>query len=171
LSNIFSEDGSNTTVYESMQKFLVEYNISKIDDFFDEYLKYKKFVKKYKLEEDFTPNEMVKQIKKIKQKISTNIKLVESFLLGGKKIITSFESFFVFKEKYEHAKEYEDFIAKSPKQKADFLERINDYISFTKRLISKKPELAELPKDELVKFSSLCENFKDKHKKEISKFD
>ncbi len=171
LSNIFSEDGGNTTVYESMQKFLVEYNISKIDDFFDEYLKYKKFVKKYKLEEDFTPNEMVKQIKKIKQKISINIKLVESFLLGGKKMITSFESFFLFKEKYEHAKEYEDFISKSSKQKSDFLERINDYISFNKRLISKKPELSESPKEDLINFSILCENFKDKHKKEISKFD
>ena len=171
LSNIFSQDGGNTTVYESMQKFLVEYNISKIDDFFDEYLKYKKFVKKYKLEEEFAPNEMVKQIKKIKQKISINIKLVESFLLGGKKMVTSLEDFFIFKERYEHAKEYEDFISKSSKQKAEFLDRIDDYISFTKKLIAKKPELSESPKENLVNFSILCESFKDKYKKEISKFD
>lgn len=171
LSNIFIEKIGNTTIYEAMQNFLIEYNISKIDDFFDEYLKYKKFIKKYKLEEEFSSNEIVKHIKKIKHKISSNIKLVEHFLLGGKKIISACEEFFIFKEKYETMKEYQEFIDKSPKQKSDFLERINDYVSFTKKLFAKKPELSELPKEELVKYSLLCENFKEKYKKEINKYD
>lgn len=170
LSNITIED-SQTSVYETIQKFMVEYNISKIDDFFDEYLKYKKFVKKFKFEEEYTANEMLKQIKKIKQKISVNIKLVQSYLLGGKKVTIAFENYFIFKEKYGNSQEFEDFISKSPKQKSEFLERIDDYISFTKKLFLKKPELKEIPKAELAKFSTLSENFKEKYKKEISKYD
>ncbi|MDK2819508.1 MAG: DUF4011 domain-containing protein, partial [Mycoplasmataceae bacterium] len=171
LSNIFIEGFENTSVYETIQRFMVEYNISKIDDFFDEYLKYKKFIKKFKFEEEYTANEMLKQIKKIKQKISVNIKLVESYLLGGKKTTTTFENYFVFKEKYGNSQEFEDFVSKSSKQKSEFLERIDDYISFTKKLFSKKPELKEIPKEELTKFSILSENFKEKYKKEISKYD
>lgn len=171
LSNIVLESVGNTTVYESMQKLIVEYNISKIDDFFDEYLKYKKFIIKYKLEETYSNSEMVKHIRKIKSKISLNIKLVESYLLGGKKLITLFDNFFEFKEQYETRSEYNDFILKSPKQKTDFLNRIHEYISFTKKLYSKKPELKEYEKSELTKISSLCENFKEKYKKEIVKYD
>ncbi|MGL5617452.1 MAG: AAA domain-containing protein [Metamycoplasmataceae bacterium] len=171
LSNIFIEGFGNTTIYQVVNNFLVEYNISKIDDFFDEYLKYKKFVKKFKLEDEFTPNEIMKQIKKIKHKISTNIKLVEYFLLGGKKLISVFEEFFEFKTKYENIKEYQDFMDKTQKQKYDFLERIHDYISFTKKLFAKKAELTELPKQELIRYSMLCEEFKEKYKKEINKYD
>ncbi len=171
LSNISIESSKNTTIYETMQKLMIEYNISKINDFFDEYLKYKKFIKKYKLEEMKSDSEIIKHIKKIKSKISLNIKLVESYLLGGKKLNILFENFFEFKQKYENKKEYEDFIVKSPKQKSDFLERIDDYIFFTKKLFSKKPELKEVSKEELIGFSNLCENFKDKYKKEIARYD
>ncbi|MGL6125154.1 MAG: AAA domain-containing protein [Metamycoplasmataceae bacterium] len=171
LSNIFIEGFGNTTIYQTMSNFLIEYNISKIDDFFEEYLKYKKFVKKYKLEDELTPNEIMKQIKKIKHKISGNIRTVEYFLLGGKKLVSTFEEFFEFKKKYEHIKEYQDFIEKSQKQKFDFLETINEYLSFTKKLLAKKPEMGELSKKELIEYSMLCENFKEKHKKEINKYD
>ena len=171
LSNIFVEGLGSTSVYETMQKILVDYNISKIDDFFDEYLKYKKFIKKYKLDENNSQSEMIKQIRKTKQKIASNIKLVEYFLLGGKKTFSIFESFFEFEEKYKNVKEYEEFMLKNTKQKNEFLNRINDYISFTKKMFLKKPELNELPKEELIKYSLLSENFKDKHKKEINKYD
>lgn len=167
--NISTDPTNSITIYETMQRFMVDYNISKIDDFFDEYLKYKKFIKKYKLEEQFTNSEMVKQIRKIKSKISLNIKLVESYLLGGKKLTTSFDNFFEFKNTYENISEYDDFILKTQKQKDNFLDRIDDYISFNKKLYSKKPELKEIDKSEMIEISLLCENFKEKHKKEIVK--
>ncbi|MGL4343324.1 MAG: AAA domain-containing protein [Metamycoplasmataceae bacterium] len=171
LNPIFIEGfDKNINIYQIMKEFMLEYNITKIEDFFDEYLKYKKFIKKYKLDEEFSSNEMVKYIKKIKQKITFNNKLVEAYLLGGKKLITMFNNYFLFKEKYEHNSEFEDFNLKSTKQKWDFLERIEDYLSFTKKLYSKKPELKEISKDEMVKMSSLCEEFKEKYKKEISKY-
>lgn len=171
LSNIFIEGIGNTIIYEKIQQLLVEYNITKIEDFFNEYLKYKKFVKKYKFAETMSSNEINKYIKKIKQKIISNIKIVENFLLGGKKINSLFELFFIFKDKYENTKIYQEFLDKNQKQKEVFLDWIDDYLLFKKSLFSKKPEWKNINKDELNSIAKDCFDFNEKYKKEISKFD
>ncbi len=170
LSNIFIEDLGNITIYEKIQEFLVEYNISRIEDFFNEYLLYKKFIKKYKLEETMTSNEITKHIKKIKQKISTNIKLVENFLLGGKKIITLLDQYQIFKDKYQTNQLFIEFSEKTQKQKESFLDTIEDYKVFSKRLFARKPEWKSMPKNELKAKIKSYGSFIDKYKKELSKF-
>lgn len=167
---IFSKDSEDSkNVYEKIQEFLVEYNISKIDDFFTEYLKFKKFIKKYKLEEEFSSNEIIKHIKKMKQKIASNNKLVEGYLLGGKKLATLFETFFKFREEYQNSPTYIEFTEKPQKQKESFLNWIDEYLVFFKKLFNKKPEWKEKSKDEIIAISESCFNFYEKHKKEINK--
>ena len=167
----FDLDGTgNTTLYEQMQKVLEEYNIARIDDFFKEYLKFKKFVKKYKLEETMSSTEIVKHIKKIKTKIATNFKLVENFLLGGKKLVSIFESYNLFVEKYKNLNEYIEFNEKTQKQKESFLNSIEDFQLFAKKLFSRKPEWKELSKKDLVSKANKYNKFNEKYKKELSKF-
>lgn len=171
LSEIFIEGLGNVSIYEKIQEFLVQYNISRIEDFFEEYLMFKKFIKKFKLDETMSSSEIIKQIKKIKQKIATNLKLVESYLLGGKKLITLFESYQQFKEKYHDNEAFNDFIDKTQKQKEAFLGTIEDYKEFIKRLFSKKPEWKSIARVELATKAKTFSNFIEKYKKEFSAFD
>ncbi len=166
----FDIDGTgNTTLYEQIHELLVEYNIAKIDDFFKEYLKFKKFVKKYKFEETMSSTETTKQIQKIKSKIAKNLKLVEGFLLGGKKLVSIFENYNIFVEKYKNLAEYIEFDEKSQKQKESFLNLIEDFQIFSKKLFSRKPEWRELSKKDLVAKAKKYQNFNEKYKKELSK--
>ncbi len=169
LSSIFIEGIGNISIYEKIQEYLVEYNISKVSDFFNEYLLFKKFVKKFKLEETMSPNEITKHIKKIKQKISTNIKLVEGFLLGGKKLIQIFDQYQVFKDKYQETPTFKEFIEKTQKQKESFINTIEDFKVFIKRLFTKKPEWKEIKRSELASKAKKFEKFLDKYKKELQK--
>ncbi len=171
LSNIFIEGVGNTSIYEKMQEFLVEYNISNIEEFFDEYLILKKFLKKYKFEESMSSNEAIKHIKKIQQKISTNIKLVESFLLGGKKLTTLIDAYQLFRDKYQNEPLLKDFLDKNQKQKENFLNIIEDYRVFVKRLHGKYPEWKEMSKENMIQRIDSYSSFIDKYKKELSKYD
>lgn len=170
LSNIFVEGLGNISIYEKIQEYLVEYNISKVSDFFSEYLLFKKFVKKFKLEETMSPNEITRHIKKIKQKISTNIKLVENYLLGGKKINIVFDQYNIFKERYQETQAFKDFIDKTQKQKEAFINTIEDFKVFIKRLFTKKPEWKEIKRSELLSKAKKLNVFIERYKKELSKF-
>lgn len=171
LSSISIENIGNTTIYEKIQQILIDYNISKIEDFFDEYLKFKKFVKKYKLLDVMSSSEIIKHIKKLKQKIASNIKLVESYLLGGKKLISIFEQYNVFVEKYKDLKEYKEFNEKTQKQKETFLNIIEDFQVFSKKLFNRKPEWKELTKEQLIEKANKYNIFNEKYKNEFKKFD
>ncbi|MBD5423044.1 MAG: DUF4011 domain-containing protein [Mycoplasma sp.] len=170
VSIIIEGTNESTTLYEKVQEIMNNYNIVKIEDFFNEYLKYKKFIKKFKFEETLSPGDITKQIKKVKQKITTNIKLVENFLLGGKKLVSIFEGYSQFVEKYSNLPEFIDFNEKTQKQKEAFLDTIDDFQIFSKKLFSRKPEWKEITKRELVSKVNKYSKFSDKYKKEISKF-
>ncbi|MGL5357955.1 MAG: AAA domain-containing protein [Metamycoplasmataceae bacterium] len=169
LTGTVVEGNEKKSIYESVIELMLEYNITKIDDFFDEYLKYKKFVKKFKLDEEFSSTNLAKQLKTIKVKITYNLKLVELFLLGGKQLITLFENYFEFKNIYENTKEFIEFNEKTIKQKASFLEMIDNYLVFIKALFAKKPEFKEEKKESLIEIARICEEFKEKHKIELYK--
>lgn len=169
LINVIVDENGNTTLYEKVQQLLNDYNITKIEDFFTEYLKFKKFVKKYKFEETMSSNEIYKHIKKIKQKISSNIKLVENFLLGGKKLIDLFENYVNFVEQYKDLSEFVEFDQKTQKQKETFLDAIESFQTFSKKLFLRKPEWKNLNKETLIEKADKYSEFNNKYKKELSK--
>ena len=157
------------SLYEDIKSIFDQYNFSKIDDFFISYLATKKFIKKYDLQgEDETLSDVNKNLKFIIDKINSKTKMIEKFLLGGNKLNNLINNFFIFKEENKTV-DFDIFNEKNPKEKIFFLNQLNSYINFKKRVFDKDSSFISLSNDEIKKIISKGEIFIDKHKKAISK--
>ena len=76
----------------------------------------------------------------------------------------------LFIEKYKNLNEYIEFNEKTQKQKESFLNSIEDFQLFAKKLFARKPEWKELSKKDLVTKANKYSKFDEKYKKELSKF-
>lgn len=168
LTEINIEGVGITTLLEAFKKIYVNsgYFFSSIEVFFSEYLKFKKFIKKFNLLERNTSDELNKYLKHIVNKINLNTSLVEKFLLGGSKLHNLFEQYFEFIG--NRTKELDEFLAKPYKEKKHFFTLIKSYLDFRVNVLEKNMELLEIPTSQLLSNIKICEDFITKYKKLIS---
>ncbi len=167
LQNINIEGFStNTTLFEAINKIYHQFNFAKVDDLFNEYLKFKKFIKKYNLQETMTSEELSKHLKNVLQKIAANNKLVEKYLLGGDKLNKKINEYFEFLEKYK-GKELSNFLDRSYKEKKNFLSLLESFFEFKHKVLEKTPNLKSLTKEQILENISIAEKFTDKYKAEL----
>ncbi len=166
------EGYGNTTLLEAFRKVYngSNYSFSSIDVFFSEYLKFKKFVKKFNLLEKNSSEELNKYLRHINNKIQTNSHLVEKLLLGGSKLFNIFEQYFEF-IKDNNNKDLQDFIAKSYKEKRQFFTLLNSYLDFRLNELDKNIEYRDLSTKEILNYVNVCESFISKHKRLLSSED
>ena len=156
----------NTTLLEAFKKIYSSgsYSFPTVDAFFAEYIKFKKFVRKYNLLENNTSEELNKYLRHIINKISANTKLVERYLLGGNKLNNLFQKYFEFTEKYDN-KHAKLFLEKSYKDKKQFINLVSSYLSFKSMVIDKDPVLSGLEPKQIIEKINIIEKFVNKYKK------
>lgn len=169
LQPITIEGIGTTTLLEAFKKIFTSSNYSfpTVDIFFAEYIKFKKFIRKYNLLENNTSEELNKYLKHIINKISANTKLVERYLLGGNKLNSVFQKYFEFMEKYNDRLSKE-FMEKPYKEKKQFINLVNSYLSFKTNVIDKDPTLSNLTPQQINEKIKIIERFVNKYKKLMS---
>lgn len=169
LQNINIEGYGSTTLLEAFKKIYNGSNniFPNIETFFYEYIKFKKFVKKYNLLENRTSEELNKYIKFVLNKVNTSSELVERFLLGGNKLANIFTEYFTFIEKYKSAF-LEQFIKKTNKERKAQIALINNYLVFRDRVMLRNSSLSTLTPDQLISKVKAIENFFSKYKRVIT---
>lgn len=169
LQNVNIEGYGSTTLLEAFKKVYSTMGIifPSIDIFFKEYLKFKKFVKKFNLLEKFNSEEINKFLRNVLNKISLNTRIVEKFLLGGSKLSSIFQEYFDFLENYK-GRDTTAFIEKTYKEKKQFISLIESYLDFRNRVITKDLILSQMTGVELSSKVKIIEDFFTKYKKQIS---
>ena len=172
LQPINIEGFGTTTLLSAFRKIYngSNYSFSSIDVFFNEYLKFKKFVKKFNLLENNTSEELNKYLKHISNKIQSNTQLVEKLLLGGNKLFNNFEQYFEF-TKNNNSKHLEEFVSKSYKEKKQFFTLLNSFLDFRTNILDKNIEYRELSTEQILKNIEICEEFINKYKKQLASED
>lgn len=168
LQNINIEGIGNTTLFDAVKKIYSNYNFAKIDDLFNEYLKFKKFIKKYGLLENRNNEELAKYLKLVANKIISNNKLTEKYLLGGEKLTSKINLYFEFLEKYK-GKELSSFLDRTYKEKKNFLGLLSSFLIFKHRTLDRDSNLKSLTKEQLLENISIAEAFTNKYKNELTK--
>ncbi len=152
-----------------------DYKFPSVDVFFDELNKFRKFVKKFGLlegEGDDKPTsaDLVKYINHIQKKIALNRKVVERYLLGGSKLENQFIKYHDFVKQYQ-GKKLESFLEKSYKEKKQFLNLVNSYLTFKQNVIDKDPTLSSLQPQQIIEKINVIDKFINKYKKIFSQGD
>ncbi|MGL4947793.1 MAG: AAA domain-containing protein [Mycoplasma sp.] len=169
LQTINVEGYTNISLLDAFRKVYASSNniFPNIDAFFSEYTRFKKFIKKFNLLEEKTPDEVNKLIRNILNKINTNTSVVENYLLGGNKLNNLFNEYFSFLEEY-NGKHLNEFMLLSLKDKRNYFKLVKQFLSFRDKVILRDVKLAELNQEELLKKIKIIEQFSTKYKKLIS---
>lgn len=172
LQNINIDGYGLTTLLETFNKVYITCNCTfpNVDTFFSEYLKFKKFVKKFDLLSKFSSLELNKFLKTILEKMTTNNKVVEKYLLGGNSLNNLICEYFEFLEKYK-GKDMIAFLEKKINDKKTFINLVQNFISFREKVISKDPILGMISQQELIEKIKIIDRFFNKYKKLIKSTD
>ncbi len=177
LQTINVEGLGTTTLLEAFKQIYTgsDYKFPNVDVFFSEYIKFRKFVKKYNLldgegDDKPTSEDLVKYIKHIQKKIAANTKVVERYLLGGTRLENQFNKYWEFIKQYQ-GKRLDAFLEKPYKEKKQFLNLVNSYLLFKQTVIDKDPVLSTLTPQQIIEKINIIDKFVNKYKKLFSQGD
>lgn len=172
LQNINIEGYGLTTLLETFNKIYISCNCAfpSVDSFFSEYLKFKKFVKKFDLLSKFNSLELNKFLKTILEKMTANNRVVEKYLLGGNSLNNLICEYFEFLENYK-GKDMIAFLEKKINDKKTFINLVQNFITFREKVISKDPILGIISQHDLIEKIKIIDKFFNKYKKIIKSTD
>ncbi|MDE6289507.1 MAG: DUF4011 domain-containing protein [Ureaplasma sp.] len=159
------DDETKKTLYQEVQDVVKMYNFIKIEDLFEAYLNYTKFLKKFGLRDKYTQNELYSYLEKTIKKIHSNVDIVENYLSNQKKITNYINSYKEFLSKYDNGNQELDelFFTKSTKDKKIFIEKASSFMEFYDNVIAKDFSLNNKNPKELRKIAELFQKMYDKY--------
>lgn len=168
LQNINIEDHGLTTLLEAFNKIYTMSNCTfpNVDTFFAEYIKFKKFVKKFDLLTKYSPIDLNKFLKSVLDKMTINNKVVEKYLLGGNNLNNLIQDYFEFIEKYKN-KNMQNFLEKKTADKKTFINLVQNFLTFREKVILKDPILGIISQHDLINKIKVIEKFFSKYGKII----
>ncbi len=166
-------DDTKVTLYDEVTEIFSQYNFCKIEDLFESYTKFVKFVKKFNLKEVFKDQSIHQSLDKIIKKINANLSVVESYLSNQKKDNQIIESYKAFLDKYNYDESpyNEIFFNRSFKDKKTFIEKAESFVEFYDNVIAKDYTLNSKTTAELKTISDEFQSFYTKYAKLLDKFD
>ncbi|MCV3743391.1 DUF4011 domain-containing protein [Ureaplasma sp. ES3154-GEN] len=157
-------------LFEAITEIFNEYTMLDINDLFKAYFDFTKFIKKYKLLDVYSQSEIIKHLQTITNKIKNNQELVTKFLMHANAIskeVQEFKDFSTNPNILEDAN-HKNFLNKTTREKKIFIDKISDYLSFRRDVITRDYVLSSKTNQEIKVLVEICKTFFTNHKKILS---
>lgn len=155
---------------DQVANLMIEGNFTKIEDLFYCYERFIKFIKKYKLLEQWDSKDIKTNLAKIIKKVVSNSNLIESYLTNKKAVDTVYIAFNEFKDKYEDDPKFAKLFFELPiKEQRALIENASQFINFKKQVILSDYVLSNKSHEELIDLANKFKVYFEKYQKYLEK--